>query len=220
LALVSGAHERRVGDTALAARRGARPWASNALRVQPHASAHHGGSPLSPQVLSHGRPKLALSEVLGRPLTRAMLASSDVHLLALPGEIWIWIGAEVHAETRQKAMLYAQSFLHGKGRSLSTPISRVVESAEPAIFTSRFVNWHVPLGTFSAKHAPMHAPLVAAPVVLAVQAAARAQAAARMGPPSAGSPQVRMWRVTCDRQVEVLPAMHGLFDAGELLECP
>jgi hypothetical protein len=145
-----------------------------------------------------------------------MLASSDVHLLALPGEIWVWIGAEVHAETRQKAMLYAQSFLHGKGRSPSTPISRVVESAEPAIFTSRFVNWHVPLGTFSAKHAP----LAAAPEVLAVQAAAHAQAAAWMGPPSAGSPQVRMWRVTCDRQVEVLPAMHGLFDAGELLECP
>ena len=197
----------------MAARRGARPWPSNALRVQPHASAHHGGSPLSPQVLSHGRPKLSLSEVLGRPLTRAMLASSDVHLLALPGELWIWIGAEVNAETRQKAMLYAQSFLHGKGRSPSTPISRVVESAEPAIFTSRFVNWHVPLGTFSVKHAPE----VAAPEVLAVQAAARAQAAARMGPPSAGSPQVRMWRVTCDRQVEVLPAMHGLFYAGELL---
>lgn len=203
----------------MAARRGARPWASNALRVQPHASAHHGGSPLSPQVLSHGRPKLSLSEVLGRPLTRAMLASSEVYLIALPADlwIWIWIGAEVNAETRQKAMLYAQSFLHGKGRSPSTPISRVVEGAEPAIFTSRFVNWHVPLRTFSAKHAPLVAAPETAPEVLAVQAAARAQAAARMGPPSAGSPQVRMWRVTCDRQVEVLPAMHGLFYAGELL---
>ena len=98
---------------------------------------------LSEVVGDGGRKKLQVTEVTTRPLVRELLDASDAYILAAPAEIWIWIGDGATKSERQKAMLYAQSFLQGKQRPPHTPVTRVVKGAEPTLFTCKFTNWSV-----------------------------------------------------------------------------
>ena len=80
-------------------------------------------------------------------------------------------------------------------------MTRVVQDAEPTLFTCKFSNW-APESDL-ASHEGM-------------AAAARRQAqATKLLPPGTVEGQVRMWRVNAFKKVEVPPALHGLFYAGD-----
>ncbi|KAL3899252.1 MAG: hypothetical protein SGPRY_012675 [Prymnesium sp.] len=81
------------------------------------------------------------TQVAARPLMREMLDASDAFILVTAKELWVWVGSKAVKVQRDKAMVYAQSFLKGKKRDPRTPVTRVVQDAEPTLFTSRFVNW-------------------------------------------------------------------------------
>ena len=96
----------------------------------------------------NGRKKLQVLEMgaRGKPLRREMLSSTESFLLVSGARLWVWVGREAGTGERQKAMLYAQSFLQGKGLPLWTPVTRIIEGAEPAAFTACFDAWR-PLPT-------------------------------------------------------------------------
>ena len=83
-----------------------------------------------------------MTEIIQRPLRRSVLESTDSFILSVPGQMFVWIGKEASKMERQKSMLYAQSFLQGKNKPMHTPVVRVVQGSEPAIFTSKFYAWH------------------------------------------------------------------------------
>ena len=102
---------------------------------------------LSEAIDEKKRKKLQVLEMgaRGKPLRREMLSSTESFLLVNGARLWVWVGREAVAGERQKAMLYAQSFLQGKGLPLWTPVTRIIEGAEPAAFTACFDAWRTPL---------------------------------------------------------------------------
>ena len=159
-----------------------------------------------------GKRKLQVSEILDRPLLRSMLDPSDAFVVAETSELWIWVGSQKSRAERSKSMLYAQSFLQGKTLPSATPIARVVQGAEPMLFTSRFADWHLPAELSTAE-------LLPGSEAMAALAAGRAAAAARLGSSSAtgGAPntELRVWRVAGGETAEVATEMHGLFHRGD-----
>ena len=83
-------------------------------------------------------------EISQRPLRPAMLRSREAFLLVADSELWVWVGRRASKGEKQKAMLYAQSFLQGKQLPAHTPVTRVVEGAEPPRFASHFAAWPAP----------------------------------------------------------------------------
>ena len=71
----------------------------------------------------NGRKKLQVLEVgaRGQPLQRELLRSTESFLLVSGARLWVWVGREAAGGERQKAMLYAQSFLQGKGNPKPNP---------------------------------------------------------------------------------------------------
>ena len=57
----------------------------------------------------------------GQPLQRELLRSTESFLLVSGARLWVWVGREAAGGERQKAMLYAQSFLQGKGNPKPNP---------------------------------------------------------------------------------------------------
>jgi len=185
------------------------------------------------EVLSDGgRKKLQITEVVGRPLKRSMLDPDDAFILAAPSEVWIWIGSRAAKVEREKAMVYAQSFLKGKKRPPWTPVTRVVQGAEPTLFTCKFVNWagvqpvsfNAP-GTVSSGRvahvsdnrsaADVAQGMVADPQSMAAFAAARAAESTKLLPPDGVDGTLRIWRVNAFKKQELPRDLHGLFYAGD-----
>ena len=83
-----------------------------------------------------GKKKLQVTEVVDRPLTRSLLDDSDAYLLVGSAGVWVWIGSNASKTERSKAMLYAQSYIKGKGRPDTTPIARIVQNSEHPAFVA------------------------------------------------------------------------------------
>ena len=157
-----------------------------------------------------------------RPWRRGMLDPACAYVVALPHEILVGVGASAANSERQKAMLYAQSFLLGKQLPLWTPVARVVEGAEPAFFTAHFVGWP------SARALECAAAGVGGISLLGAGADAHATALAAFDRQQteesvalvAGA-ALKVWRVRPRGRVEVPPAEHGTFAANDsfVVEC-
>ena len=159
----------------------------------------------------NGRKKLQVLEMAarGKPLRRELLSSTESFLLVSGARLWVWVGREAVTGERQKAMLYAQSFLQGKGLPLWTPVTRIVEGAEPAAFTACFDAWRTPLSR--ADDAGASTPSVAAaggPTAAPRRGDAEVHrnAEARRAPAAnAGTAELVAWQLPAVEEDELVP---------------
>ena len=87
-----------------------------------------------------GKKALTIEKVKGVPL-RAALDPTDTFVLVCPGEIYAWIGSKATDGERKHAMLKAQEFIMSRGMPVWTPVTRVVQGAEPTLFKAKFPDW-------------------------------------------------------------------------------
>lgn len=55
--------------------------------------------------------------------------------------IWVWVGNDVRDKERVDAIRNARGFVKKKKYKNSTPVTRVVDMAEPFEFKMLFINW-------------------------------------------------------------------------------
>lgn len=58
-----------------------------------------------------------------------------------PAGIWVWVGCKASSKERTEAMRNAQGFVKKKGYPSNTPVTRVVDKAEPTEFKVLFTSW-------------------------------------------------------------------------------
>ena len=88
-----------------------------------------------------GKKTLTIEKVKGGPL-RAALDPTDTFVLVCPSEIYAWIGSKASEAERKNAMIKAQAFIRTQNKPNWTPVTRVVQGAEPQLFKSKFADWN------------------------------------------------------------------------------
>lgn len=84
----------------------------------------------------------AITKVSEGVFKSEMLDSKDAFILdAVNGGVFVWIGKKCTMNERQKAMQFAQKYIQDQGRPPYTHVVRVLEGAEPAIFTQWASAW-------------------------------------------------------------------------------
>jgi hypothetical protein len=84
-------------------------------------------------------------------LSSQLLDPNDCFILDCETEIFVWVGKESTEQEKAAAMANAQDFLSSMGRPSWTPITKLGQGCESALFKSKFVkgNWVcVPLFLF------------------------------------------------------------------------
>ncbi|CAD5206093.1 unnamed protein product [Bursaphelenchus okinawaensis] len=85
---------------------------------------------------------LKVSRVAQGSLNIKDLNTNDAFILdADQGGVFVWIGKECNKEERSKAQQWGQEYLKQHKRNKYTQVIRVLEGAEPQIFTQWFANW-------------------------------------------------------------------------------
>ena len=74
----------------------------------------------------------------GGKLERAMLTSDAVFLMDNAAELFVWVGKGASADERRRGMALGQEFCAQGGRPKATRLTKVMEGAEPVMFTSNF----------------------------------------------------------------------------------
>jgi hypothetical protein len=70
------------------------------------------------------------------------LDNSDVFLLDVWSEVYVWLGKNANPDEKKQGMTVAQQFVQKSGtRSADTPIVLVPSGQEPPMFTSAFLGW-------------------------------------------------------------------------------
>jgi hypothetical protein len=87
---------------------------------------------------------LQCTEIAERPLRYDMLRSEDAFVLDLGNELFVWVGRGATAGEKAGAMQKAQEFLSQQERPAWTPITRVVDRGETALFKQNFRGWPDP----------------------------------------------------------------------------
>ncbi|VDM40652.1 unnamed protein product [Toxocara canis] len=86
--------------------------------------------------------KMQVTKVSQGDFKSSQLESKDAFILdAWKGGIYVWIGKGCTMDERKKAMLWAQEYLKKENKPNYTQVVRVLEGAEPAIFTQWASNW-------------------------------------------------------------------------------
>lgn len=70
----------------------------------------------------------------GPEVTKALLDSNDVFVLDVQHEIFVWVGSKANAEEHKNGLHYAQEYLKREGLPSQTPISKVLEDGDHAMF--------------------------------------------------------------------------------------
>lgn len=78
---------------------------------------------------------------VGGELSKESLTTSGSFILDCETEIYVWLGKQSSASSRKEAMKHGQDFLTKNKRPNWTPILRIVEGSETALFKSKFSNW-------------------------------------------------------------------------------
>lgn len=55
--------------------------------------------------------------------------------------IWVWVGRRATPEERRQSMSNAQGFVIKKNYPAGTPVTRVIDGAEPTEFKMLFTDW-------------------------------------------------------------------------------
>ncbi|XP_063241557.1 advillin-like isoform X5 [Bacillus rossius redtenbacheri] len=152
-------------------------------------------------------------EIKSGPLCQADLSPEDSHIIdhGLLG-IWVWVGRRAPPKERVEAMRNAHGFVTKKGYPGTTPVTRVVDGAEPPEFKVLFDSWR-------DRAVPSHAHK-ASPGRVALTVHTRLDAASLLARPCLaaesqllddGSGRRRVWRVAGGPGLrEVPPHLHGL----------
>lgn len=74
-------------------------------------------------------------------LKRDMLDTNDVFIVDNGSAIWVWIGKGATDDEKKNGMKIAQEYLTAKERPDWTPVTRVVENAEPTDMKALFGQW-------------------------------------------------------------------------------
>ena len=88
---------------------------------------------------STGKRKLTTEKLKG--IYRSHLDPDDTFILVCAAEIYAWIGAKASDAERKNAMIKAQGFIPQMNKPNWTPVTRVIDGAEPQLFKSKFSDW-------------------------------------------------------------------------------
>ncbi|MFH4982321.1 hypothetical protein AB6A40_009030 [Gnathostoma spinigerum] len=125
-------------------------WAALGESYDPRVVTSGGSDDESDQIATKGPSLWKVSDASGRlqiskiadgNFKTSMLDPNDAFILDSGKEVFVWIGKQCTHNERTKAMSWAQEYLQKSGRPAWTQIVRVLQSAEPAIFTQWFGVW-------------------------------------------------------------------------------
>jgi gelsolin len=88
--------------------------------------------------LSDSTGELKITEVAKGTVKKSSLKTEDVFILDIGHTVYSWIGKGTTKKERANAIKYATDYLKNKGRPAYTPVSRVLEGAEPPAFFKSF----------------------------------------------------------------------------------
>ena len=89
--------------------------------------------------------EIEITPVGTAPLDHGYLDSDDAFILDMGNSgVYAWIGKGATQQERSQAFMRAQQFINDKGYPSWTPLCRVVDGAEDALFMSCFSNWPRP----------------------------------------------------------------------------
>ena len=174
-----------------------------------------------------------------KSVSRSLLDADDTFILVCPAEIYAWIGKEASDAERKNAMIKAQQFIRTANKPNWTPITRVIQGAEPQLFKSKFSDWSMAESTGKpslemfamakgsasgrnvAKNIHEDKPadiarkvMVADPKQLKKRSEEE-QERKRKGLVPGGKGQLSIWRIWNFRKVPLEPELYGLFFAGD-----
>ena len=154
----------------------------------------------------------------GGKLQRSMLDTNDVFILDTLTSLYVWVGAGCSPEERAKSMMIANDYLTMKDRPKWTPLSRVVENAEDAVFCGFFARW-APPSSVDYSRLPGSGKGIAAAVEQKDIDVGGLHAQQSDGDDRSmvddGSGAVQVWRIENFAKVEVDAAKVGQFFAGD-----
>ncbi|XP_071440008.1 advillin-like [Hetaerina americana] len=89
---------------------------------------------------------LKVTEVKDGPLFQEDLNSKDSYIVdsGPTRGIWVWVGQGASTKERVEAMRNAHGFVRKKEYPSHTPVTRVIDGAEPLEFRSLFAKWKLP----------------------------------------------------------------------------
>eukprot|EP00966_Prymnesium_polylepis_P243084 5621560-Prymnesium_polylepis.1 len=70
-----------------------------------------------------------------------MLEPSDVFIVDLHSEVFVWVGKGASEQERREAMRLGLAFCGEEGRPEWTSVHKVKQGTEPPIFTHNFASW-------------------------------------------------------------------------------
>jgi len=77
-------------------------------------------------------------------LVKDQLDTHGIYIVNGGDALYVWVGKASDKEARKQAMIKATAFLKDHNLPLTTPITRVAESAETPQFKANFAQWDVP----------------------------------------------------------------------------
>jgi len=173
---------------------------------------------------------MKMEEVARAPLSRAMLATDDVFIVDITSEVFVWVGKGATPAERRRGMQAAADYLKQRGRPALTKLTKVVEGAEPPLFSTLFSGWAaeavaptdfslggVRRGNVAKRQASKSASELAAGMAGAAGAAEAGLAADASfdDDSSGGKGRLAVWRVEGFEKVGVEREDVGLFYSGD-----
>jgi len=73
-----------------------------------------------------------------KSLTKNLLDTKEAYIVDLGPMVFVWIGAKAAATERRGALKYATQYLTSHNLTATTPIARIFEGDEPAVFKTAF----------------------------------------------------------------------------------
>lgn len=151
-------------------------------------------------------------------LTKSILKTDDVFIVDVGDVVFVWVGKKASDAERKNAMTCATKYLQKHGRSLHTPITRVVEEGEPPVFKALFKAWTQPKAIDFSRQASVGV-ATSSQKKLDVNAllskAATAEDDIGADPTQAGKHDVTIWRIENMEKVELPKALYGQFYGGD-----
>ena len=99
--------------------------------------------PVAPTLhkISDADGEMKVDEVASGKLEHDMLDPKDCFIVDIGSEVFVWTGKGASKDERKESMMHAADFIEKGGRPSYTPITRVMDGAEPRTFTCNFVKW-------------------------------------------------------------------------------
>ncbi|TPX41109.1 hypothetical protein SeMB42_g05724 [Synchytrium endobioticum] len=69
-------------------------------------------------------------------INRTLFDSSDVYVLDVGSEVFVWVGKKASADERKKAMMYALEYMKSHDRSMTSPVTRIVQGGADDVMAS------------------------------------------------------------------------------------